>query len=99
MKNKIINPVTVKMKLKVILDILEADLRHTLGIEKYIECNFVNEKGNLEKDQDTVIDFAKDLFILAKRHYKDDYHKLGSEHRHTLIKSKLESDYYRKFFH
>ena len=87
------------MKLKVILDILEADLRHTLGLEKYIECNYVNREGNLEKDKDVVIDFAKDLFILAKRYYKDDYHKLGSEHRYTLVKSQLESQYYRKFFH
>lgn len=87
------------MRLKFILDILEADLRHTLGVEKYVECNYVDRKGNLEKDKDTVINFAKDLFILAKRYYKEDYEELGSEHRYTLIKSKLESDYYRKFFH
>jgi hypothetical protein len=87
------------MKLKFILDILEADLKHTLGLEKYIECNYVNREGVLEKENKAVINFAKDLFILAKRYYKEDYEKLGQEHRYTLIKSQLQSQYYRKFFH
>lgn len=80
------------------VDIVEKDLKHRCGLEKYREIAFLDDDNSLPVDNQTVRHFIKDIMIVSKRFFPDHYHKLDDSERFSILESKLKSDDYKQKF-